>query len=223
MGNVILIYFIIQLLSTAYGISVIETVKPIVNKKLVDDGYVLKNRNSMYKFNEGLINFAKGLIPFYYALKAVKLVKGSDAIEREAINQIKKGNYITTEEAIDEMNAASAITTEDKNLIKVNSEPVIEFEKPEKYTARRNDFELLESHEEEIRYVTTYETKEEKLSITPFVNDKTKTVIKEVTKKDIVNAIMDLNPYELDQLRAKLQELSEIKRKQATLRLKDVA
>ena len=223
MENLFLIYAVIQLISTAYGLSVIETVKPIVNKKLVDDGYVLENRNSMYKFNEGLINFFKGLIPFYYAIKAIKLVKGSDAIEREAINQIKKGNYITIEEAIKEENEKNTINTEDISLVKVNNEPVVSFEKPEKYTARKNEYKLLESHDEDIKYDKTYEMKEEKLDITPFTSKKSTSVVKEVTKKDIVSAIMDLNVYDLEQLRSKIQELTEIKKNQATLRLKDVA
>lgn len=222
MGNLFLIYVVVQLLSTAYGVSVIEIVKPIVNKKLVDDGYVLKNRNSMYKFNEGLINFAKGLIPFYYAAKAIMLVKGSDAIEREAINQINKGNYITLEEAKYESDESNKIK-EDLSLFKGDTEPVISFEKNEKYTARRNNYELLESHDEEVKYDTTYEVKEEKLSITPFANEKIKPIVKEITKKDIVSAIMDLNISDLEQLNNSILELTNLKRRQATLKLKDVA
>lgn len=222
MGNLFLIYVVVQLLSTAYGVSVIEIVKPIVNKKLVDDGYVLKNRNSMYKFNEGLINFAKGLIPFYYAAKAIMLVKGSDAIEREAINQINKGNYITLEEAKYESDESNKIK-EDLSLFKGDTEPVISFEKNEKYTARRNNYELLESHDEEVKYDTTYEVKEEKLSITPFASEKIKPIVKEITKKDIVSAIMDLNISDLEQLNNSILELTNLKRRQATLKLKDVA
>ena len=57
MENVIIAFIVAQLLSTAYGLAVIGSVKPIIEKKLKDQGYVLKNKNSMYKFNEGLVNF----------------------------------------------------------------------------------------------------------------------------------------------------------------------
>ena len=48
--EIILIYAIIQLLTTAYGIAVIESVKPKIEKKIYDEGYVV-NKNSLYKFN----------------------------------------------------------------------------------------------------------------------------------------------------------------------------
>ena len=72
--NVILVYIITQLISTAYGLAVIGSVKPLVEERLRDKGYVLKNKNSLYKFNEGLGDFFRGFIPFYYAAKAILLV-----------------------------------------------------------------------------------------------------------------------------------------------------
>ncbi len=221
MGNVLLVYVIIQLLSTAYGLSVIEAVKPVVNKKLVDDGYVLKNKNSMYKFNEGLINFAKGLIPFYYTIKAINLVKGSDAVERAAAKEVQKGNYITLEEALNPKVEDEPVDT----VATVTAEPVISFEKPEKYTARRIDLSLVESHEDEIEYDTINEVREEKLNITPFASELVKPVVKQnpVTLKDIINTIISLDPESLDNLREKIYELAEVKRGHKVLKLKDVA
>lgn len=221
--NILLTYIVIQLLSTAYGLSVIETVKPIVNKKLIDDGYVLKNKNSMYKYNEGLVNFFKGLIPFYYAIKAIKLIKGSDAIEKEAIRQISKGNYVTFEEYENDKKDLDVISIEDKSLVKVNNDPVVSFEKPEKYIARRNDFDLLETNEEEVVYEESYETREEKLSITPFKSGEIRTIEREVTKADIVSAITHLSPEELDTLGNKMHELAAVKKGRIVLSLKDVA
>ena len=49
MENLILAFIIAQLISTAYGLAVIGSVRPIIEKKLKDEGYVLKNKNSMYK------------------------------------------------------------------------------------------------------------------------------------------------------------------------------
>lgn len=98
MENVIIALIVAQLLSTAYGLAVIGSVKPIIEKKLEDQGYVLKNKNSMYKFNEGLGNFFRGFIPFYYALKAISLVQGKDPIDRAVKNEIENGEYITREE-----------------------------------------------------------------------------------------------------------------------------
>ena len=43
MENVIIAFIVAQLLSTAYGLAVIGSVKPIIEKKLKDQGYVLKN------------------------------------------------------------------------------------------------------------------------------------------------------------------------------------
>lgn len=224
MGNILLTYIVVQLLSTAYGLSVIETVKPIVNQKLTDDGYILKNRNSMYKFNESITNVLKGFIPFYYCIKAVKLVQGSDAIERAANKEIKDGNYITREEAQNELFEKSIIK-EEKPLVEVKSEPVVSFEKPERYMARKNDFnyKLLETNEEDVIYNITDELRNDKLEITPFSNSYIKPVVKEVTRKDIVNAIIDLNPAELDTLNERIHELSEVKKGNPVLKLKDVA
>ena len=98
MENVIIAFIVAQLLSTAYGLAVIGSVKPIIEKKLKDQGYVLKNKNSMYKFNEGLVNFFRGFIPFYYAIKAISLVQGKDPIDRAVKNEIENGEYITREE-----------------------------------------------------------------------------------------------------------------------------
>ena len=163
MGKVILVYLIVQLVTTAFGLSVIETIRPIVNKKLIDDGYVLKNKNSMYKFNENLVDFLRGLIPCYYLIKALKMVKGSDAVEREAINQIRKGNYVTMEEYL---NPIVEVNKEDKNITRIVKE-VEPFEKPDKYVARRNDYILSETNEKEVKYQKAY-TEGDKLEITPF-------------------------------------------------------
>ena len=43
MENLILAFIIAQLISTAYGLAVIGSVRPIIEKKLKDESYVIKN------------------------------------------------------------------------------------------------------------------------------------------------------------------------------------
>ncbi len=222
MGKVILVYAIIQLITTAFGLSVIETIRPIVNKKLLKDGYVLKNKNSMYKFNEDLTNFAMGLIPCYYLIKAMNMVRGSDAIEREAARQVKIGNYVTMEEYL---YPVVEINKEDKNVAKIVHE-VEPFEKEYKHVARKNTYSFLESNGEKVKYSETYQNEQKEL-ITPYAERTVDTIIKEVaakpTIKDILNAIYGLNPEDIDKLIDLLYQYSEKKKGHPVLKLKDVA
>ena len=66
MGTIFLIYIVTQLMTTAFGLAVIDKVQTTISARLHEKGYVLKNKNSLYNFNDGLIAFAKGFIPFYY-------------------------------------------------------------------------------------------------------------------------------------------------------------
>ena len=66
MGTIFLIYIVAQLMTTAFGLAVIDKVQTTINARLHEKGYVLKNKNSLYNFNDGLLAFAKGFIPFYY-------------------------------------------------------------------------------------------------------------------------------------------------------------
>ena len=223
MENVILAFIIAQLISTAYGLSVIGSVKPVIENKLKNEGYVLKNKNSMYKFNEGLGNFFRGFIPFYYAIKAISLVQGKDPIDRAVKKEIEDGEYITREEkeAIRQREEFMRTASLSKPI-----EPQIIFEKPEKYVARKNDYTLYDTYETPIEYITHETTNEDKLNITPYIGaekEKQTFVEKEVTKSDIAKAISDLDAYELQMLGEKVEALAEIKQRNKTLRLKDVA
>lgn len=223
MENVILAFIIAQLISTAYGLSVIGSVKPVIENKLKNEGYVLKNKNSMYKFNEGLGKFFRGFIPFYYAIKAISLVQGKDPIDRAVKKEIEDGEYITREEkeAIRQREEFMRTASLSKPI-----EPQIIFEKPEKYVARKNDYTLYDTYETPIEYITHETTNEDKLNITPYIGaekEKQTFVEKEVTKSDIAKAISDLDAYELQMLGEKVEALAEIKQKNKILRLKDVA
>jgi CBS domain-containing protein len=225
MKDILLIYGVIQLVSTAYGLSVIGSVKPLIEKRLRDQGYVEKNKNSLYKFNEDLGNFFKGLIPFYYAVKAVSLVRGRDPIERAVREEISSRGYITREEQTALL--AQEQMPKEQTKVKMNIEPEIAFEKPERYTARKNDISLYNTYETPVEYMTRESSLDEKFEPTPFVTEHpvTPTFIKEeVTKSDIAKALAELDAYELDALELKLKNLAEIKRNSKRLMLeKDVA
>lgn len=225
MKNIILIYIVTQLLSTAYGVAVIESVRPVIEKSLEDRGYVLKNKNSLYKFNNKITNILKGFIPFYYAIKATKLVKGKNAIERAVNDEINNGKYIT-EEQFRQM----IIEDEERkrNQVVDVKEPEIIFEKPEKYTARKNDYAVYDTYETPIEYITHISESTEELSLTPFMNDSKVVehvmVKNDITKEDIAKAIGELDAYELELLVDKINALAQIKRNKGSLVLeKDVA
>ena len=105
-------------------------------------------------------------------------------------------------------------------------EPQIIFEKPEKYVARKNDYTLYDTYETPIEYITRETTNDDKLDITPYISGEkkvSKVIEKEVTKNDIAKAIAELDAYELQMLGEKVEALAEIKQRNKTLRLKDVA
>lgn len=225
MKTIFLLYVIAQLVSTAYGICIIEALNPIIKAQLHDKGYTEKNKNSLYKYNDGIINFFKGFIPFYYLLVAVNMIKGDNPIEREVRNKISSGEYITYEEErlMKEAAKSNAISSKSQTI-----EPKIEFEKPERYTARKIDNTLYDTYITPVEYVTMEAKKNEELSLTPF-SDPDRViehvmVKEEVTKEDIVKAISELNEEELDALNTSIIDLKQLKRRNmTTLSLKDVA
>ena len=115
-----------------------------------------------------------------------------------------------------------------RNQVVDVKEPEIVFEKPEKYTARKNDYAVYDTYETPIEYITHVSESTDELSLTPFMNDSKVVehvmVKDEVTKEDIAKAITELDAYELELLKDKIATLAEIKRKKGSLVLeKDVA
>ena len=115
-----------------------------------------------------------------------------------------------------------------RNQVVDVKEPEIVFEKPEKYTARKNDYAVYDTYETPIEYITHVSESTDELSLTPFMNDSKVVehvmVKDEVTKEDIAKAITELDAYELELLKDKIAALAEIKRKKGSLVLeKDVA
>ena len=224
MKTILIIYVISQLVTTAYGLAVIESVKPFVEKQLRDKGYH-RNKNSLYNFNNTLSNILKGFIPFYYFAKAIKIVMNkTDVIEDNVNEQIENKLYVKEDEVEDE----DITVIEDPTPNIVNNMKVA-FEKPEVYKARKNNFtSLYDTYETPIDYITRESTPTDNLEINPFVNEEKEVeqvVVKEkVTNKDIAEAICDLNPDELSMLSEKILKLEKFKRRSNSLKLeKDVA
>lgn len=221
MMDILLIYAVMQLMSTAFGLAVIGIVRSLIEEKLQDKGYVLRNRNSLYKFNEKLGNFLKGFIPFYYAIKAVSLIQGKNPINRAAEEEIVSGNYITRDEQLDIYKEEE----QKKFDPTIAHEPRIMFEKPERYKATKNNIEnLYDTYETPIEYITKMDSDsiEEKLDITPYSNTgKVEKVLvsSEVTNQDISRAISELSVSELELLRRKITELEDIKSRNKSLSL----
>lgn len=222
MNSILLFYLVAQLLSTAYGLAVIESIKPFAKAKLYSDGYKRKNRNSLYKFSDTIIGVLKGFIPFYYTFVAVSLVNSKDPINEALKKELESGDYISPEEE-----EYLRIQEENKVLSIAQKPQRIEFEKPEKYVARKNDNSLYDTYITPIEYVIDESKNDEELSITPFL-DKDRIVehvyVKdEINKSDIAKAISELDCNELDTLISTLEELSKIKKRNQSLTLKDAA
>ncbi len=218
MGTLFLIYIVTQLMTTAFGLAVIDKVQTTINARLHEKGYVLKNKNSLYNFNDGLLAFAKGFIPFYYLKKALDLTSGENAIEKEVEKVISSGKYININQEEEK---------EEEYIPQVTIQEDFRFEKPEKYTARRNDLTLYDTYVTPVEYVTLEEKDQNKLSLTPFTGDNTKVeqvvVTQSVSKNDIARAIGELNVEELEALASTITTLTQIKKKNRQLSLKDVA
>lgn len=222
MQNALIIYAIIQLITTAYGLAVIESIRPMVEEKLRDQGYI-KNKNSLYTFSNTLMDIAKGFIPCYYLVKAIRIISDKSSVDKRVNEQIKKKNYIN------ENDIENEIEEEDTTDSIYKGKYDLAFEKPEKYTARKNDISIYDTYETPIDYIERVSNQQEDdLSITPFESD-TKViehvVVKdEVTNADIAHKISQLTPAQLDRLGGSIVRLAEYKRQKALkLKQKEVA
>jgi hypothetical protein len=152
------------------------------------------------------------------AIKAVNLIKTPNPIDNEVNRMIKSGKYISKDDLL---------LKESNQKNDIVSEPEIIFEKPEKYTARKNDYVLYDTYVTPIEYVTRESSPEDKLSLTPFLDENRiveHVMVKEsVTKTDIAKAIGELSIEELEALNKTIVTLTEVKRNNKLLSLKDVA
>jgi len=232
MDRFIIVCIIIQLITTAFGLAVIESVRPLINKGLRDRGYILRNKSSLYNFSSTISDILKGFIPFYYFSKAMSLIYNKNNVESLINDEIKSGKYINK----NEINQKEELE-EDQGIgdLSIFRSARVEFEKPEKYVARKNDYSMYDLNETPVEYITREVNKEDDLELTPYI-DKNKDVIEEettpektetikiVSKSDIAKAISELDLNELRKLQDKLDELAEIKKENLELKLeKDVA
>ncbi len=210
-GNIFLVYLVAQLLSTAYGLTVIGTLDPIIDEKLKDKGYMQKKKNSLYEFNDKFTAIIYGFIPFYYAIKAVNLVTGEKPLDRAVDEKIVSGEYLTADEQ-KKIFEKTELEKNDESLFIPQS--TIQFEKPEPYKARTVDNSLYDTYETPIEYATREMDKDDVLSITPFAKEEVPTIpVQEVTTKDVARHIAELSTQELIRLRDKLNDLIEISKK----------
>ena len=227
MDKVIIVFIIIHLITTAFGLAVIESIKPVVANKLRDKGYVLRNKNSLYSFNDKAMDVLMCFVPFYYFSKSLSFIGKGRNVDVLVDEEIKSGKYINKDDiSNDELEVK--VIDETKNDVLVNSETDIVFEKPEKYTARKNDISIYDTYETPIEYITRETTNENALELNPYQNeDKVveHVVVKdEVSKADIAKAISELDINELEMLSDKIIALTNMKKENKGLKLeKDAA
>ena len=223
-SSIFLIYVVAQLMSTAFGLAVIDRVQTAIKTELREKGYVLKNKNSLYNFNDSIILFAKGFIPFHYAIKAINMTSDKDLIQKEFQKAINSGKYINKNEIIEEKNVEPTEDIADLSIFRAETSNHFT---TERYKARRNDTTLFDTNITPIEYVVNETSKQEDLKLTPF-DDENRVVEhvmvkKEVTNEDIARAISQLNVEELENLTQTIKTLTTIKRNNQQLSLKDVA
>lgn len=206
-------YIAIQAVSAAYGLTVITTLKPIVEERLKDRGYEERNRNSLYVFNNKIKSFLLVLVPFYYGYKGLKLTEGKDIINRAADEEIVMGNWITADEQRKLFEQTELEKQRDESLYIPESK--ILFEKPEPYKARRSDHEIYNLYETPSEYLEKEMEENEQIKITPFKADEPKEIIKvekivterELKASDVARFIADLDVDALDELTDEIEKL----------------
>ncbi len=223
------LYVVTQLVSTAYGITVINSVRkvPALRKRLRESGYTQRDKNSLYKFNDWLKYFFKGFIPFYYAYKALQLTNSMDPVGVLMQEEIDNGNYISKEdEAIfkDEEQRASNSVAYDPNAFM--------YEEVGPYKARKIELnEIYDDDETPLEYITREFEKDSSNKITPFTKESTiveekeeeKTKEIKVSNSDLAEAISQLSGSELEELSKKISLLAEVKKNNYDSYEEDVA
>ena len=205
-GNLFLVYVVAQLLTTAYGLTVIGALKPIIEEKLKNKGYSERDKNSLYKFNDQLTSILYALVPFYYGYKGLKLIQGKDAVNRAVDEEIVSGDWITKDEQR-KIFEKTELEKNDESLFVPRAR--VEFEKPESYRARRVNNSLYDVYETPIEYVTREMSESDALKISPFVvtDESPKAIESSISTKDVARFIAELDEEELKALRHEIDKL----------------
>lgn len=228
--DILLSYIAIHSITLAMGLFWIYSTQSRVNEEILKRNYKLAEKNSLYSFNEKITNFLKSLIPGYYFVIGLNIIKDSGDYKRTVEKAIASGKY----EPIDFENRKKEV------IPKITApEPKVKFElEKEKFKARKNDCSLYDPTETPIEYSKRIMSEDE-IKIMPFIDDNSLnqtyqafndiSVIDEnkaqkISNKDIANHISNLKEEDLIVLNEIIQKLLLHKEKEYTRTLeKDVA
>lgn len=221
--NILILYIIIQLLSTSCILGVMEKVKPEINNIIKDNGYNPNKTNEMIEFNDKLGKILKGLIPLYYAVLSLSLITNKNKLEQYALNEIKTGKYEKidnideTYEEYDEYVDDSVINENFKVNIRPQKQYDWKLPVTEKYVARRNNSVNIEPKEEEI--IEEFKVIEDKeidgLGLSPFNKD--------VFVKPEIQTIEETSPEELVELTEEVKNTDVNEPKKDIVTKRDIA
>jgi len=228
--DIILTAIVIHSITLAMGLFWIYTTQSRVNEEILKRNYKLAEKNSLYKFNEGIGSFLKALIPFYYFVLGLNIIKDSGDYKNTVAKAIASGKY----EPIDFENR--------KKIEPVIStpEPKVEFElTKEKFKARKNDSSIYNPDETPMEYSERIMSYEETMT-TPYIEatpvletqkssdlsieESTYKASKIITPEEMASYISKLNKNDLRSLQDIIDQLISLKEQsyQRTLE-KDVA
>ncbi len=174
--NVLIIYFVVQLLSAASMLTVVDKIKPEINNIIKENGYNPNRVNSMLDLNDKLGKILKSLIPFYYAVLSLSLITNKSKVESYALNEINTGKFekigardeVYYEEDEEDYVDNSVINENFKVNIRPQKQYNWNLPITEKYVARRNNNIELES-EPKIEKTEEIEiTSDEGIGLSPF-------------------------------------------------------
>ena len=165
-------------------------------------------KNSLYSFSEGISNFFKGFIPFYYLSKGLSIIKDSGDFKNTVDKAIASGKY----EPIDFQARKEVIATAPKK-----EDLKVEFEIfREPFKARKIDSSIYNPHETPIEFIERVVSDDYMLSPTPYAEPTLD--IKEVVKEqedaradDLANYISNLPNDQLRALEESIRALRETK------------
>lgn len=221
MMNAVLIYVLVQATTNAMGLFFIYSTQSRVNEEILKRNYKLTEKNSLYSFSEGISNFFKGFIPFYYLGKGLSIIKDSGDFKNTVDKAIASGKY----EPIDfQTRKTPVVPVEKEQDLKVEFEIV-----KEPFKARKIDSSIYNPHETPIEFIERVVSDDYLLSPTPYA-ESTLDIKEEVKEQedtranDLANYISNLPNDQLRALEESIRALRQTKEKAYTMKLeKEVA
>lgn len=229
--DIILTIIAVHSITLAMGLFWIYSTQSRVNEEILKRNYKLAEKNSLYNFNEKITNFLKALIPFYYFIQGLNIIKDSGDYKATVDKAIASGKYEPIDFEYRKKEPEVKVTV---------PEPKVEFElTKEKFKARKNDSSLYDPTETPIEYSERIMA-EEQIKMAPFIdkaivknvydnieNNEKETItseFKNISPQDLATHISKLNKNELIALSEVIEQLLAIKGKNYIRTLeKDVA